>query len=162
MATVLTPSMLPAKIAVKIRVDAETGCWLWIGYIDGGGYGEVHWPPGSQKKHRAHRLVWELLKGPIPNGMVLDHSSCGVHACVNPTHLEPVTHAENSRRIGGVPNKNGLCRKRKHPWIPANIRIESDGQQRCLRCQEERTRRYTAAGRGHKTRRPGTGQQSFL
>lgn len=45
----------------------------------------------------AYRVVYELAVGPIPAGLVLDHL-CRVIACVNPAHLEPVTHAENVRR----------------------------------------------------------------
>lgn len=46
---------------------------------------------------RAHRVVYESLVGPIPAGLELDHT-CRVRRCVNPDHLEPVTHAENQRR----------------------------------------------------------------
>lgn len=47
----------------------------------------------------AHRVAYELWVGPIPEGMELDHR-CKVRACINPAHLEPVTHAENMRRLG--------------------------------------------------------------
>jgi len=50
---------------------------------------------------RAHRFAYELLVGPIPEGMDLDHV-CGVRLCVWPEHLEPVTHAENLRRRSSV------------------------------------------------------------
>jgi hypothetical protein len=160
METVLNPSMLPAKIAARIRTDAETGCWLWTGYVEKGGYGLVTWPVGSRTRPRTHRLVWELLIGPIPEGMTLDHL-CGAKNCCYPRHLEIVTRAENSRRIGGMPNKNGLCRNGRHPWIPANIYIEPSGGQACNRCLEEKRRRFVAAGLRRKAR-PGSGQQSFL
>lgn len=69
-------------------------CWLWIGTVDRWGYGQMKWQgrrPGS------HRVAYELLVGPIPEGLTLDHL-CRVPGCVNPAHLEPVTQAENNRR----------------------------------------------------------------
>jgi hypothetical protein len=160
METVPTPSMLPAKIAAKIHIDVDAGCWLWGANISPQGYGRATWPPGSKKLHQAHRLVWALLNGSIPDGMVLDHL-CRVPACVNPAHLEVVTHAENARRIGGVPNRNGLCRNGLHPWIAANIYIKPSGAQTCRECRREGTRRQTAMGKNRKTRQPGKGQLSL-
>jgi hypothetical protein len=69
-------------------------CWLWTGAIDNGGYANFRHDGRSQK---AHRVLWELLNGPVPEGLELDHL-CSVRHCVNPDHLEPVTHVENIRR----------------------------------------------------------------
>jgi len=166
MGTVSNLSMLPARIIAKIRIDEKTGCWLWIGYIEKGGYGRGTQVPDSKGRRGrtclAHRLVWELLVGPIPVGMVLDHR-CRVRLCVNPAHLEPVTLAENSRRIRsvGLPNVNGLCRTGKHPWIPANIYIAPSGVMQCRCCRAERQRRFGSAGKYRKAR-PGPGQAPLL
>lgn len=70
----------------------ETPCWIWI--RTGGRYGHVC-VDGEQ--HGAHRVFYERLVGPIPDGLVIDHL-CRVERCVNPNHLEPVTNAENLRR----------------------------------------------------------------
>lgn len=67
-----------------------TPCWVWQRAINSHGYGRM--PSGS-----AHRGMYERHKGPIPDGLTLDHL-CRVRACVNPDHLEPVTNAENLRR----------------------------------------------------------------
>ncbi len=71
-------------------------CWEWIAAKDPKGYGRVkrHGTAGTQL---AHRLSYERVIGAIPNGLHLDHL-CRNTSCVNPAHLEPVTHAENMRR----------------------------------------------------------------
>lgn len=69
---------------------AESGCWLWIGPLNNKGYGTFN-------RKYAHRVFYEQYKGPIPNDLELDHL-CRNTACVNPDHLEPVTHAINLRR----------------------------------------------------------------
>lgn len=68
----------------------DTPCWIWTGTQVRGGYGQV--------THRtAHRVLYEIHVGPVPDGLQLDHL-CFQTACVNPEHLEPVTAAENMRR----------------------------------------------------------------
>jgi hypothetical protein len=84
---------LPARIRSKISAPAD-GCWTWTGAGGDGDYGAV-WYQGSTRK--AHVVVYELLVGPVPAGLELDHL-CRVKHCVRPDHLEPVTHAENMRR----------------------------------------------------------------
>lgn len=85
------------RIKDNYRVDKKTGCWIWTGWIEEKGYGRTTrncWPM------YAHRFIWEKLRGPLPEEMELDHIDgvCSSKACVNPDHLEPVTHAENVRR----------------------------------------------------------------
>jgi hypothetical protein len=70
-------------------------CWIWTAHRNPLGYGQFR-PKGKQTV-RAHRFAYELLLGPIPEGMTLDHL-CRNTRCVNPDHLEPVTAIENYRR----------------------------------------------------------------
>lgn len=79
------------------RVDrrGETECWMWRGCVNPvTGYGQ--WANGYSIIG-AHRVAYELMVGPIPSGLEIDHL-CRVRACVNPAHLEAVTHRENILR----------------------------------------------------------------
>lgn len=73
----------------------DTPCWRWAGKVDPNGYANRMALEG--KEVEAHRAFYEREHGQIPTGLELDHL-CRVRACVNPAHLEPVTHAENMRR----------------------------------------------------------------
>lgn len=74
--------------------EDENGCWIWTGCTDRLGYGTAWWNGSTE---RAHRAVFFAAGREIPAGTELDHL-CRVRACVNPDHLEAVTHQENVRR----------------------------------------------------------------
>lgn len=76
----------------------STPCWIWQRAMQPNGYGAM---TINRRTHNAHRGVWLRDRGPIPEGMVLDHL-CRVRACVNPDHMEIVTNAENLRRGNGA------------------------------------------------------------
>lgn len=75
----------------------ESGCWIFTGYTNEYGYGKVGGGGKRGPVLRTHRVTYEHFKGPIPDGMHLDHL-CRVPACCNPDHLEPVTFQENVDR----------------------------------------------------------------
>lgn len=92
------------------RVDKNpdgSGCWIWTGALTTNGYGQVRW---GDRTLRAYRLVYELLVGPIPDGLQLDHL-CRNRRCVNPAHLEPVTQWENWAR-GMAPSARAWRQKK--------------------------------------------------
>lgn len=86
------------KFWARVSPEPNTGCWLWMGQSNGRGYGRLHLH--DHQLVLAHRFSWEIHKGLVPDGLELDHL-CKVKICVNPDHLEPVTHEENIARGNG-------------------------------------------------------------
>lgn len=94
----LAPYGRPAVERFWEKVDRRgpADCWLWTATRTAkDGHGRFY--PITGKGVLAHRFAYELLVGPIPDGLVIDHL-CRVRLCVNPAHLEPVTAEENTRR----------------------------------------------------------------
>ena len=75
-------------------VDETTACWQWQGSLFCKGYG---YTTRRGRDERAHRVTYELVNGPIPDGLVIDHL-CRNRGCVNPAHMEVVTSRENTLR----------------------------------------------------------------
>jgi hypothetical protein len=94
----LNPHYSTPAEALAYRVDeTPEGCLLWTGRKDLRGYGKIR---ASRRTRLAHRVAYELAKGPIPAGLTIDHL-CETPSCVNPDHMEPCTTQENSRRSAG-------------------------------------------------------------
>ncbi len=82
------------RLLNKTIPEPNSGCWLWVGASDDLGYGKIWF---GDRLRLAHSASYLLHRGKIPAGTELDHT-CRVPCCVNPFHLDPVTHAENVRR----------------------------------------------------------------
>ena len=121
-------------------VDTDGDCWEWQLYVHPAGYGML---TRRGKRHYAHRYVWEMMVGPIPEGYDIDHL-CRNKACVNPDHLEPVTRKENLRRgvtRQGKPSKikgfrYEMCRRGKgpHRMEDPNLYYNHRGGRQCKAC----------------------------
>jgi hypothetical protein len=140
---------------MSIRTDAiirfgrqvditDDGCWLWTG-VKGSGYG-LFFDGKSKHKHvRAHRWSYEYFIGPIPKGLQVDHL-CRNRSCVCPEHLEPVTRAENMRRLR-LHNMRATHCANGHRYTDTTTRMDTSAHgnplRRCRVCERNaRRRRY--------------------
>lgn len=124
----------PLAEKVWKRITKTDSCWLWTGSRTDG-YGNM--------KHQGrgvlvHRVIYELLVGPIPGGLQLDHL-CRVRNCVNPAHLEPVTPSENVRR-GIAPAAANAAKThcpRGHEYDEANT-YRTGNHRECHACRTKK------------------------
>lgn len=138
-----------ARFWSKVDMRGPKDCWAWTGArTSGRGYGYV---TGKCVSPIAHRIAYELLVGPVPDGLTLDHL-CRNRLCVNPRHLEPVTNRENILRGTGPSAVNARRTHcvHGHPFDETNTvrRVRKGTVERiCLACRRERnaTRRSVAS-----------------
>lgn len=129
------------------KVEVVPGsCWTWTAARNkANGYG---WFSFRGAPTVAHRVAWTLVHGEIPEGMEIGHRchdedlscaggpSCPHRACVNPGHLEPMTHRANCRNGERGRSKNA-CR-RGHALSAGNTMVTTRGTQECRTCRRER------------------------
>lgn len=133
--------MIPVLDRALAKVDPGD-CWEWTAFTDEKGYGRINNRSGTTY---AHRVVYEGLVGPIPEGLEIDHL-CRNRSCVKPDHLEPVTHAENNRRgyatfIAAAKQLAKTHCKRGHEFTDENTAYTKENWRRCRTCHNERRRK---------------------
>ena len=123
----ITPKDL-ARFWVKVK--KTNNCWLWTANRRDG-YGQFYF---NGKLESAHRLSYELFKGDIPTGLQLDHL-CRNRACINPDHLEAVTHKVNCQRgLIGQTTKTHCVRD--HKFTEESVYHRKDGSRQCKECSD--------------------------
>lgn len=131
-----------AKFHTKYIPEPNSGCWIWLDFLSGSlgyGYFYLNGSHSARVRIRAHRFSYELHKGLIPHGMVIDHL-CRNPCCVNPDHLEAVTHRENVIR-GQTTNRKERC-KYGHLLSGDNLYTSPKGARQCLTCKKINAKRY--------------------
>lgn len=133
----------PRPIADRFwpKVEKTDACWLWKGAKTPFGHGRFN---VDRRARPAHRVAYELVVGPIPAGLEIDHL-CRTPSCVNPAHLEPVTSAENTRRgmnRSAVTKRTGVC-QRGHVLFEVGVRVYRNGSRGCRECIRQGFRAWT-------------------
>ncbi len=114
-------------------------CWQWVGGLHQAGYAQFVL---DQYPHLGHRVSYEMSKGPIPKGLVLDHL-CRNRSCVNPGHLEAKTIGQNTLAPGSLSQSALHAGKthcpQGHEYSPTNT-LRNRGRRRCLACSKAQKR----------------------
>lgn len=131
---------MESRFWTKVDRGSTDACWTWTAALRPSGYGAFYC---GDRMVGAHRISYLLAKGPIPEGLVLDHL-CRNRACVNPHHLEAVTPRTNTQR--GLSGALVMECRHGHPYTPENTyRNPTTGQRKCRACKREKRLRDTAA-----------------
>jgi hypothetical protein len=152
--TLLVVHGAPLEKLLERSEPGPDGCVLYTGCITNRGYGQIS-VNGTQKL--AHRAIYELTVGAIPDGLDLDHTchnrdvscmggdDCAHRRCINVEHLEPVTGAENTRRgkSWAINGTKTHC-PQDHPYDSENTHVY-DGRRYCRACNNALKARKKAA-----------------
>ena len=155
MSEINIPKRVVDRVFARIEKQPDNGCWVWPGAI-ASGYGRVGWREnGAADWAAVHRVVWQELRGPVPDGADLDHlchdpSACRVakdcqhRKCCNPDHLEPVSRKENLARGGTIPAANSIITEcpSGHSYSGTNVFTDKEGRRYCRECVRARNREY--------------------
>lgn len=127
-----------ARFWARVDRRGPDECWQWTGFRNRRGYGHIG---RGTTTLLAHRVAYELVVGPIPEGLTLDHLCCNT-SCCNPAHLDPCTRSENVRRAS---ERRTHC-KRGHEFTPENTYVKKTGRA-CRQCALDYMRTYSGPKR---------------
>lgn len=148
MAYARTP--LADRFDAGYQLDRQTGCWNWMRSTKGpNGYGQIGEGGHDCRILLAHRVSYEIHKGPIPKHLEIDHL-CRNRGCVNPEHLEAVTRRTNLLRGDTITARRAAQTHclRGHEFTAENTYRSTRGTRECRSCKLERMRKRRVA-RGH-------------
>lgn len=144
----MTPNLVvgtaKGRFYSKVALPNENGCMLWLGARTPNGYGQL---TVGGKRVSAHRMAYELMVGPIPEGLEIDHvkaRGCKSRSCCAIEHLDLVTKAENIRRgDAGVNNAVKSHCPSGHPYSESNTYVlpSRPNARYCRACKKEREQR---------------------
>jgi hypothetical protein len=136
------PAPQPAidRLLAKV-IESDDGCWIYTGNLQRNGYASIYLPTPIDGHVRAHRFSYEFFIDNIPNELEIDHL-CNRRACVNPWHMEPVTHAENMRRGSDRLWDNRTVCARGHLINPDDVRTHAGAKpgyigRYCRQCDQQ-------------------------
>jgi hypothetical protein len=124
----MKPTKLPTAVPDRIRsalTERPNGCWSWSKAHTNPGYPSVWWE-GNQRT--VHNVLYQLVRGPLPEGMVLDHIVCSDKSCANPWHVEPATNVDN------IVRERKELTECKHGHSLADCYIRANGSRKCRTC----------------------------
>ncbi len=146
----------PLRRVFEKAIAGPFGCAIWTGERAGSGYGVLY---VAGRRTMVHRVAYEAMVGPIPDGMLIDHAchnrdlsclggwQCLHRRCLNPFHLEPVTSQENTLRshltLAGKNARKTHCYQ-GHEFTPENTRFLASGRRACRVCGLDLQRKYAA------------------
>lgn len=133
--------------------EPNTGCFLWLGYVQKNGYGGFSLQLKGERIREAHRIAYILFIGPIPKGKEIDHK-CRVRSCVNPGHLEAVSHRENCLRGASEYSRRAFMTHcfRGHALSGWNLIRKTKTRRNCRKCA------YIRAAIGRKKKKDNYNQ----
>lgn len=153
----LSPSLIGGTFmqsADAFVPEPNSGCLLWLGYVDSKGYGQRRW---RGKTIRVHRVAWEQAHGAIPLGVSVLHR-CDVRSCANERHLYLGDQAQNVRdmyargRARSQTHAPVAACKHGHAFTEANTYTDKRNRRHCKRCRADRQNKARHYGHYHHAR----------
>lgn len=151
------PKQIPIIVRLVNNMLVIDECWVWQKVLTKDGYGQTNYvdDDGTHRTKIAHKLMYEQIIGPVPDGLELDHI-CENRACINPIHLEPVTPLVNKSRSTsvGTVNANKTHCSNGHEYTKENtaIRVNPRGKRsrQCITCRLFAKRKWARKNRLEK------------